>query len=123
MPEPPRLTQYELMFVEDLTLVDDLNQMFHRAHALVNTVAELIGEPPYVPITMARASALAEIAIDLLEQGEWTVDEWWERRRGEGKPRRVEGGTSHDTRASHPRRGDPVYDHRAPPPAHQHHPV
>ena len=92
MPEPARLTPFELMFVEDLTLVDDLNLTFHRVHALVNTVAELIGEPPYVPVTMARAGALAEIAIDLLEQGEWTVDEWWERRRREGKPRRGEEG-------------------------------
>jgi len=92
MREPKRLTPYELMFVEDLTLVDDLNAIFHRVHALVNTVAEVIREPPYVPIDLERAAALADIAIDYLEQGEWTVHDWWERRRSEGKPRMVEEG-------------------------------
>jgi hypothetical protein len=75
------------MFVEDLTLVDDLHAVLHKLHALVNTVAELIGEPPYDPITMARASALADVAIDYLEDGQWALDQWWERRRGEGQPR------------------------------------
>jgi len=92
MPEPPRLSQLQLLFLEDLTLVDDLNLTFHRAQALLNTVAELIGEPPDVPATMARAAALADIALDYLEQGAWTVDAWWERRRGEGRPRLEEEG-------------------------------
>jgi hypothetical protein len=62
------------MFVEDLTLYDDLYACLRKAQALMNSVAELFGGPLSDPVTRARASVLTDCGLDYLEDGQVLLD-------------------------------------------------
>lgn len=86
----PGLAPPHRMFIEDLTLYDDLSSLFDKLQALVVSIEELIADPPYAPPNMQRATALTDVAIDYLDESEWTLHDWWKARQAAPQPWRHE---------------------------------